>query len=64
MASYTKKELEKMTTEQLIGLLIVNSSSMTKESKQTEDKIFKTLFDSKIIDYVEMKAEYEKSGMW
>ena len=64
MASYTKKELEKMNTEQLIGLLIVNSSSMTKESKQTEDKIFKTLFDRKIIDYVEMKAEYERIGMW
>ena len=64
MASYTKKELEKMNTEQLIGLLIVNSSSMTKESKQTEDKIFKTLSDRKIIDYVEMKAEYERIGMW
>ena len=64
MASYTKKELEKMTTEQLIGLLIVNSSSMTKESKQTEDKIFKTLSDRKIIDYDTMKAEYERIGMW
>ena len=53
-----------MNTEQLIGLLIVNSSSMTKESKQTEDKIFKTLSDRKIIDYVEMKAEYERIGMW
>ena len=64
MASYTKKELEKMNTEQLIGMLIVNSSSMTKESKQTEEKIFKTLSDRKIIDYVEMKKEYEKIGMW
>ena len=35
MASYTKKELKEMSTEQLIGILVVNSSSMTKLSKQT-----------------------------
>ena len=64
MASYTKKELEKMTTEQLIGLLIVNSSSMTKESKKIEDRIFKVLSERKIIDYDVMKAEYERIGMW
>ena len=64
MASYTKKELEKMTAEQLIGMLVVNSSSMTKESKKIEDRIFKVLSERKIIDYDVMKAEYERIGMW
>lgn len=62
--AYSKKELKEMSTEKLIGILVINSSSMTKESKQTEDKIFKTLSDRKIIDYNAMKAEYERIGMW
>ena len=64
MASYTKKELKEMSTEQLIGILVVNSSSMTKSSKQTEEKVFKELSDRKVIDYDAMKAEYERIGMW
>ena len=64
MASYTKKELKEMSTEQLIGILVVNSSSMTKSSKQTEDKVFMELSDRKVIDYDVMKAEYERIGMW
>ena len=64
MASYTKKELKEMGTEQLIGILVVNSSSMTKSSKQTEDKVFMELSDRKVIDYDVMKAEYERIGMW
>ena len=64
MASYTKKELKEMSTEQLIGILVINSSSMTKSSKQTEEKVFKELSDRKVIDYDAMKAEYERIGMW
>ena len=64
MASYTKKELKEMSTEQLIGILVVNSSSMTKSSKQTEEKVFMELSDRKVIDYDVMKAEYERIGMW
>ena len=64
MASYTKKELKEMSTEQLIGILVVNSSSMTKSSKQTEEKVFKELSNRKVIDYDAMKAEYERIGMW
>ena len=64
MASYTKKELKEMSTEQLIGILVINSSSMTKSSKQTEEKVFIELSDRKVIDYDKMKAEYERIGMW
>ena len=53
-----------MSTEQLIGKLIIGSDSMTKSSKQTEDKIFKILSRRKVIDYETMKAEYERIGMW
>ena len=64
MASYSNKELKEMSTEQLIGILVVNSSSMTKSSKQTEEKVFMELADRKVIDYDAMKAEYERIGMW
>ena len=64
MASYTKKELKEMSTEQLIGILVINSSSMTKSSKQTEEKVFMELSNRKVIDYDKMKAEYERIGMW
>ena len=64
MASYTKKELKEMSTERLIGILIISSSSMTKSSKQTEEKVFRELSDRKVIDYDAMKAEYERIGMW
>ena len=64
MASYTKKELKEMSTERLIGILIISSSSMTKSSKQTEEKVFRELYDRKVIDYDVMKAEYERIGMW
>ena len=64
MASYTKKELKEMSTERLIGILVINSSSMTKSSKQTEEKVFKELSNRKVIDYDAMKAEYERIGMW
>ena len=64
MASYTKKELKEMSTEQLIGILIISSSSMTKSARQTEEKVFKELSDRKVIDYDVMKAEYERIGMW
>ena len=64
MASYSQKELKEMSTEQLIGILVINSSSMTKSSKQTEDKVFKALSERKVIDYDAMKAEYERIGMW
>lgn len=64
MASYSLKELKEMSTEQLIGCLATNSSSMTRSSRQTEDKIFKILSDRKVFDYDAMKAEYERIGMW
>lgn len=64
MASYSNKELKEMSTEQLIGVLIGISDSMTKSAKQTEDKVFKVLSDRKVIDYDTMKAEYERIGMW
>ena len=53
-----------MSTEQLIGILVINSSSMTKSLKQTEEKVFMELSDRKVIDYDKMKAEYERIGMW
>ena len=64
MASYTKKELKEMSTERLIGILVINSSSTTKSTKQVEEKIFRELSDRKVIDYDVMKAEYERIGMW
>lgn len=64
MASYTKKELKEMSTERLIGILAINSSSMTKSTKQVEEKVFMELSDRKVIDYDVMKAEYERIGMW
>lgn len=64
MASYTKKELKEMSTERLIGILVINSSSIANSSKQTEEKIFMELSDRKVIDYDLMKAEYERIGMW
>ena len=63
MANYSQKELKEMSTERLIGILVINSSSMTKSSKQTEEKVFKELSDRKVIDYDAMKAEYERIGM-
>ena len=64
MASYSKKELKEMSTERLIGILVINSSSTTKSTKQVEEKIFRELSDRKVIDYDAMKAEYERIGMW
>ena len=64
MASYSKKELKEMSTERLIGILVINSSSMKKLSKQTAEKVFMELSDRKVIDYDVMKAEYERIGMW
>ena len=64
MASYSKKELKEMSTERLIGILVINSSSETKSTKQVEEKIFRELSDRKVIDYDAMKAEYERIGMW
>lgn len=61
---YTLKELKEKSTEELIGLLIMSSSSMTKSTKQKEDKIFKVLAEKGVIDYNVMKAEYERIGMW
>ena len=60
----TKKELKEMSTERLIGILVISSSSMTKSTKQTEEKVFKELSDRKVIDYEAMKAEYERIRMW
>ena len=62
--AYTNKELEKMSTEQLIGVLVRKSSSATKASMQTEDKVFKELAKRGVIDYDTMKQEYESIGMW
>ncbi|MGF0102028.1 hypothetical protein [Bariatricus sp. SGI.019] len=64
MASYTKKELKEMSTERLIGILIINSDSETKSTRQLEEKVFKELSDRKVIDYDAMKVEYERIGMW
>ena len=64
MASYTKKELKEMSTERLIGILVINSSSVTKSTKQVEEKVFMELSDRKVIDNDVMKAEYERIGMW
>ena len=64
MANYSLKELDEMSTEQLIGKLIMGSDSMTKSSRKAEDKIFKILSTRKVIDYEAMKAEYERIGMW
>ena len=63
MASYTLKELNEMSTEKLIGVLVIHSSSMTKSSKQTEDRVFKILAERNVIDYDAMKKEYERIGM-
>ena len=60
----TKKELKEMSTERLIGILAISSSSATKSIKQVEEKVFKELSDRKVIDYEAMKAEYERIGMW
>lgn len=64
MASYTQKELKEMSTERLIGILIINSDSETKSTRQLEEKVFMELSDRKVIDYDAMKAEYERIGMW
>ena len=64
MASYSKKELKEMSTERLIGILVISSSSATKSTKQVEEKVFMELSDRKVIDYDAMKAEYERIGMW
>ena len=64
MASYSKKELKEMSTERLIGILVINSSSATKSTNQVEEKIFRELSDRKVIDYDVMKTEYERIGMW
>ena len=55
--AYTNKELEKMSTEQLISVLVTQSSFTTKESRQIEDKVFKTLAKRGVIDYDAMKHE-------
>ena len=60
----TKKELKEMSTERLIGILAISSSSATKSIKQVEEKVFKELSDRKVIDYEAMKAEYERIRMW
>lgn len=64
MASYTIKELNEMSTEKLIGVLILQSDSVTKTSRQTEEKVFRLLAERNVIDYDAMKAEYERLGMW
>lgn len=64
MVNYSLKELKGMSVEQLIGILVTNSSSETKSSRLTEEKIFKVLSTRKIIDYDTMKKEYEKMYMW
>ena len=64
MASYSKKELKEMSTERLIGILVINSSSARKSTKQVEEKVFMELSDRKVINYDAMKAEYERIGMW
>lgn len=64
MASYTKKELKEMSTERLIGILVISSSSVTKSTRQVEEKVFMELSNRKVIDYDVMKAEYERIGMW
>ena len=64
MASYSLKVLIEMSTEQLIGCLVLHSSSMTKSSRQAEEKVLKLLAERKVIDYDAMKAEYERIGMW
>lgn len=64
MASYTKKELKEKSTERLIGILVINSGSAKKSTKQVEEKVFMELTDRKVIDYALMKAEYERIGMW
>ena len=64
MASYSLKELKEMSTEKLIGVLVIHSSSMTNASKQTEDRVFKILAERKVIDYDAMKNEYERIAMW
>ena len=64
MASYTIKELNAKSTEELIGVLILQADSMTKASRQTEEKVFKLLAERNVIDYDSMKKEYETIGMW
>lgn len=64
MASYSKKELKEMSTERLIGILIINSSSMTKSARKAEERVFKELSGRKVIDYEAMKEEYGRIGMW
>lgn len=64
MASYTIKELNEMSTEKLIGILILQSNSMTKASRQTEEKVVRLLAERNVIDYDAMKVEYERLGMW
>lgn len=59
-----KKELKEMSTERLIGILVISSSSTTKSTRQLEEKVFMELSNRKVIDYEAMKAEYERIGMW
>ena len=64
MASYSFKELNEMSTEKLIGILILQSNSTTKASRQTEEKVFRLLAERNVIDYDAMKSEYERIAMW
>ena len=62
--AYTIKELEEMSTERLIGILVISSGSTTKATKSTEEKVFKILEKRNVIEYKAMQTEYERIGMW
>ena len=64
MANYTLKDLKEMTTEELIGKLVIGSSSTTKSTIQQEDKIFKVLAERNVIDYDAMKREFRRIHLW
>ena len=54
--AYTIKELEEMSTERLIGILVISSGSTTKATKSTEEKVFKILEKRNVIEYKAMQT--------
>lgn len=62
--AYTQKELREYSTERLLVALVHSGSSMNKSAKKDEDNIFKVLAERNVINYDDMKTEYERCGMW
>ena len=63
MVNYTLKELNELSTEELIGKLM-EMQMPNKSKKQTEEKIFKILAERNVIRYDVLKKECEKLLLW